>query len=44
MVETFAREAKIFDIYQGTQPINQSILAGQSPGKSSGDLKSGLSG
>lgn len=39
LVEKLARDAKIVDIYEGTQQINQLIIARQILGKSSGELK-----
>jgi acyl-CoA dehydrogenase len=39
LLEKFARDAKIVDIYEGTQQINQLIVARQVLGKSSKELK-----
>jgi len=39
LLEKFARDAKILDIYEGTQQIQQLIVARQVLGKSSADLK-----
>ena len=39
LLEKFARDAKIVDIYEGTQQINQLIIARQVLGKSSRELK-----
>ena len=39
LLEKFARDSKIIDIYEGTQQIQQLIVARQVLGKSSGELK-----
>ena len=39
LLEKFARDSKILDILEGTQPIQQSIIARNVLGKSSADLK-----
>lgn len=39
LLEKFARDSKIIDIYEGTQQIQQLIIARQVLGKSSGELK-----
>ena len=39
LLEKFARDSKIIDIYEGTQQIQQLIVARQVLGKSSSELK-----